>query len=79
VEPEYPSVSDRYRKQAEVVFRLAARAESPAEKDLYLSIADGWRKLAAQALRHELAESGHVAAEPRSFSEDDDEKPRWGN
>ena len=45
--------SDRYRMQAEVVMRLAAKAGSQAEKDVYLSIAEGWRKLAAEALRNE--------------------------
>ena len=61
---ENPSTSDRYRMQAEVVMRLAAKAESPAEKDVYLSIAEGWRKLAAEALRHERQD---VPREKRSF------------
>jgi hypothetical protein len=53
--------SERYLVQAEVVMRLAARAETPAEKDVYLSIAEGWRRLAAEVLRNE------VAPELRSF------------
>jgi hypothetical protein len=64
VSPEDLSSSDRYRMQAEVVMRLAAKAESPAEKEVYLSIADGWRRLAAEALRNERQD---VAPEPRSF------------
>ena len=62
--PEDLSSSDRYRMQAEVVMRLAAKAESPAEKEVYLSIADGWRRLAAEALRNERQD---VAPETRSF------------
>lgn len=58
------SSSDRYRLQAEVVMRLAAKAESAAEKQVYLSIAEGWRKLAAEALRHERQD---IAGERRSF------------
>lgn len=58
------SSSDRYRRQAEVVMRLAAKAGSPAEKDVYLSIAQGWRKLAAEALRNERQD---VAPETRTF------------
>ena len=53
--------SERYLAQAEVVMRLAARADSPAEKEVYLSIAEGWRRLATEVLRHE------VAPEDRSF------------
>jgi hypothetical protein len=45
--------SERYDAQADAVFRLAARADSPAEKQVYLSIAEGWRKLAAEAARNE--------------------------
>jgi hypothetical protein len=55
--------------QAEVVMRLAAKAESPAEKDVYLSIAEGWRKLAAEALRNERQD---VPQEKRSFRRDAD-------
>lgn len=56
--------SDRYRMQAEVVMRLAAKAESTVEQELYLSIAEGWRKLAAEALRNERQD---VPAETRTF------------
>jgi len=53
--------------QAEVVMRLAAKADSPAEKDVYLSIAEGWRKLAAEALRNERQDQPQAARERRSF------------
>ena len=46
--------------------RLAAKADSPAEKEVYLQIADGWRKLAAEALHHELQDAPRPA-ERRSF------------
>ena len=52
--------------------RLAARADSTAEKEVYLSIADGWRKLAAEALRHEKQEGPRVGDEQRSFRHDAD-------
>ena len=56
--------SDRYREQAETVMRLAAKADSPAEREVYASIADGWRKLADEAARNE----GHALPdETRSF------------
>ena len=66
---ENPSSSDRYRMQAEVVMRLAAKAESPAEKDVYLSIAEGWRKLAVEALRYERQD---IPQEKRSFRHEKD-------
>ena len=53
--------SERYLIQAETVMKMAARAESPAERDVYLSIAEGWRKLAAEVQRNEPPH------EPRSF------------
>ena len=46
--------------------RLAAKSDSAAEKEVYLSIADGWRKLAAEAERNESHD--RVPPEPRSFS-----------
>jgi len=61
------SSSDRYRQQAEVVMRLAAKAESYAEKEVYLQIADGWRRLAAEALRNERQDLPQAAREHRSF------------
>lgn len=64
------SSSDRYRQQAEVVMRLAAKAESRAEKEVYLQIAEGWRKLAAEALRNERQDLPRAAREPRSFRDD---------
>jgi hypothetical protein len=57
--------SERYDAQADAVFRMAARAESPAEKQVYLSIAEGWRKLAAEAARNER--HPRRPEEPRSF------------
>jgi hypothetical protein len=47
--------------------RLAAKADSPAEKNVYLSIAEGWRKLAAEALRNERQDVPQAAKERRSF------------
>ena len=55
--------------QAEVVMRLAAKAESAAEKEVYLSIAEGWRKLANEALRNERQD---VPTEKRSFRHEPD-------
>jgi hypothetical protein len=57
--------SERYEAQAQAVLRMAARAGSPAEKDVYLSIADGWRRLAAEAARNEH----RIDPEERSFSQ----------
>lgn len=45
--------SERYLVQAETVMRMAARAESAAERAVYLSIAEGWRRLAVEVLRNE--------------------------
>lgn len=56
--------SARYREQAETVMRLAAKAGSQAERDVYVSIAEGWRKLADEAERNE---GRKVATEPRSL------------
>ncbi len=53
--------SERYLAQAETVLRMAARAESDAEREVYRSIADGWRKLAAEVMRNE------ASREQRSF------------
>lgn len=53
--------SERYLAHAETVTRMAVRADSPAERDVYLTIAEGWRKLAAEVRRHESP------PEPRSF------------
>ena len=55
--------SERYEAQATTVLRMAARAESAGEKQVYLNIADGWRKLAAEAARNEE----RLEPEPRSF------------
>lgn len=59
--------SERYLAQAEQVARLAAKAESAAEKDVYLSIAEGWRKLAAEAFRNEGHDEVRAPREHRSF------------
>jgi hypothetical protein len=45
--------SDRYLAQAETVMRMAVRASSPAERQVYETIAEGWRKLAGEARRNE--------------------------
>ncbi|WP_148216877.1 hypothetical protein [Phenylobacterium zucineum] len=45
--------SERYAEQAEAVTRLAAKAASEAEREVYLNIAEGWRKLAGEAIRNE--------------------------
>jgi len=45
--------SDRYMAQADAVLRMAARAGNPAEKQVYETIAQGWRRLAAEAKRNE--------------------------
>ncbi|HKP79530.1 MAG TPA: hypothetical protein VJU34_10440 [Phenylobacterium sp.] len=50
--------------------RLAAKADSPAEKEVYLSIAEGWRKLALEALRNERQDKPEAAKERRSFRHD---------
>lgn len=59
--------SERYLAQADDVARLALRAESPAEKEVYLNIAEGWRKLAAEAFRNEQQGQPRRTEEPRSF------------
>lgn len=59
--------SERYLAQADQVARLAARAESAAEKEVYLNIADGWRKLAAEAFRNEQQDNEQRPREERSF------------
>jgi hypothetical protein len=46
--------SERYMAQAEAVTRMAARAANSAEREVYESIAEGWRKLAGEARRNEL-------------------------
>jgi hypothetical protein len=58
--------SERYLAQAEVVMRLAAKADSSAEKEVYLSIAEGWRRLAAEVMRNE------IPPEDRSFKRRED-------
>jgi hypothetical protein len=64
--------SQRYAAQAEFVLRLAARAEGAAEREVFLRIADGWKKLAAEAARNERQRESNRPAEPRSFRADDD-------
>jgi hypothetical protein len=61
--------SARYEAQAIAVMRLADRAEDMGERRVYLDIADGWRRLAAEAERHERRTR---PPEPRSFKPDDD-------
>ncbi len=50
--------------------RLAAKAESQAEKDVYRSIAEGWRRLALEALRSERQDMSQAPREARSFRHD---------
>ena len=64
--------SERYEAQAQAVLRMAVRAGSPAEKDVYLSIADGWRRLAAEAARNEH----RIDPEERSFNQNTQDAPR---
>ena len=45
--------SERYIDQADAVTRMAGKAANEAERDVYMSIADGWRRLAAEASRSE--------------------------
>jgi len=56
--------SERYEGQAKAVRSMAARAASPAERQVYLDIAEGWTKLAAEAARNERR---RPPEEPRSF------------
>lgn len=45
--------SERYLGQAQDVLRMAARAGNPAERQVYRTIGEGWRRLAAEARRNE--------------------------
>ena len=45
--------SERYIAQADAVVQMASRAASAADREVYEAIADGWRRLAAEALRNE--------------------------
>jgi hypothetical protein len=45
--------SDRYLEQAETVMRMANRSSVAAERQVYETIAEGWRRLAAEARRNE--------------------------
>ena len=67
--------SERYEAQAEAVLRMAGRAGSPAEKEVYLSIADGWRRLAAEAARNEH----RIEPEARTFSDKGKDKTKDGS
>ena len=61
--------SERYMAQAEAVLMMANRAATPAERRVYETIAEGWRKLAAEARRNEQhdAKVTPITPEPRSF------------
>ena len=59
--------SQRYHAQAELVLRMAARAESAAENQVFLNIAEGWKKLAEEAARNERQSESHRPPEQRSF------------
>jgi hypothetical protein len=61
--------SERYEAQAQTVMRMAARADSLTEKHVYMNIAEGWRRLAAEAARNERQDLR--PAERRSFETQD--------
>ena len=62
--------SERYMAQAEAVLRMAARAGSPAERQVYETIAQGWTKLATEARRNEGHDPGdRPEADPQPFQE----------
>lgn len=56
--------SERYMAQAEAVLRMAGRAASGAERQIYESIAEGWRKLAQEAGRNERNDIGASSPAP---------------
>ena len=60
--------SERYQAQAQFVLRMAAKAETAAERGVYLQIAEGWKQLATEAAR---TERGNRPPEPRSFKGND--------
>ena len=49
--------SELYMAQSEAVTRMARRAASAAEREVYETIANGWRKLAREARRNEQHEA----------------------
>jgi hypothetical protein len=60
--------SERYLAQAEAVERMAGRASSAAERKVYQTIAEGWRKLAGEAERNERHDDvGRREADPLPF------------
>ena len=59
--------SERYLAQAEQVAKMATKSDSPAEREVYLSIADGWRRLATEAFRNEGHGEVRAPREERSF------------
>jgi hypothetical protein len=67
--------SQRYEAQAQLVLRMAARAESTAERQVFLNIADGWKKLAEEAARNERRRGEVRPPETRSFHPKDDDEP----
>ncbi|MBU1378623.1 MAG: hypothetical protein KKE02_02485 [Alphaproteobacteria bacterium] len=70
MQSENLTASDRDRQQADVVTRLAADAESSAERDVYLALAEGWLMLADEALRHERRDTPRAEDGHRSFRHD---------
>ena len=56
--------SERYMAQADAVLRMATRAASGAERQIYESIAEGWRKLALEAGRNERHDISPAAGQP---------------
>ena len=59
--------SERYEAQAQLVLTMAAKAINEAEREVYLKIAEGWTRLAAEAARNERRQEQNRPAEPRSF------------
>ena len=59
--------SERYEAQARFVLGMAAKAQTKAERRVYLQIAEGWKQLAAEAAH---SERGTRPPEPRSFQDD---------
>jgi hypothetical protein len=63
--------SERYTAQADTVMRMAARAATEAERKVYESIAEGWRRLAAEARRNEERMGGRSANDDEALPKSD--------
>ena len=64
--------SKRYAAQAELVLRMAAGAASAAERQVFLNIADGWKRLAEEAARNERRRETDRPPEPRTWEPQED-------